>query len=79
MSKYPTTSELKNKEYEQQENGIFEVEDIIDHERTKVGKNWITKYKVTWKGYDEDHDRWMEEKDLSNAKDILRKYKEHCK
>ena len=79
MSKYPTTSELKNKEYEQQENGIFEVEDIIDHERTKVGKNWITKYKVTWKGYDEDHDRWMEEKDLSNAKDILRKYKENCK
>ena len=78
MSKYPTASELQNKANEDQEKGIFEIEDIIDHGRKKVDKKYATKYKVRWKGYDEDHDKWLEEKDLSNAKGILKKHKQHC-
>lgn len=34
------------------------------------------KYKVRWKGFSEDYDEWLEEKDLEGSSELLKEYRE---
>jgi hypothetical protein len=52
--------------------GAYEIDRILEH-RTQEGQ---VKYKVRWIGYNEDHDEWLGEKDLKNARSLLNEYRE---
>jgi hypothetical protein len=53
----------------------FEIEAIISHR-----KLWNKlQYLVSWKGYPSSDNSWLPEKDLTNAKEILKTYKNHLR
>lgn len=43
---------------------IFDIENILERRRRKVGKKWIKEVKVHWKGYPSKFDSWIPESDL---------------
>jgi len=49
----------------------YEVEKIVGEKRSK-GKNY---YKVRWKGYDAENDTWQSARDLRNAPELLKEWK----
>jgi hypothetical protein len=53
----------------------WEVEEILQHKKTR-GKFY---YLIRWKGYTRDHDTWEPASNITNAKDILKKYKQKHK
>jgi hypothetical protein len=49
----------------------YEVEKIVGKKRIK-GKNY---YKVRWKGYDAENDTWQSARDLRNAHELLKEWR----
>lgn len=49
----------------------YEVESIVDEEVV----DGLRRYKIRWKGWDEQHDEWKEASQLSNAQGLIAKYK----
>uniref|UniRef100_A0A1I7WY17 Chromo domain-containing protein n=1 Tax=Heterorhabditis bacteriophora TaxID=37862 RepID=A0A1I7WY17_HETBA len=44
-----------NANSEELEEGVYEVEAVVDHRLRKGG----TEYKVRWKGWSQEHDEWL--------------------
>lgn len=53
---------------------IHEVENILDHSVSGTNKAKM-KYLVSWKGFAEDHNEWLSEKELKNCDMLLVEYK----
>ena len=53
--------------------GFFRIDKVVKH-REEGGE---TEYLVRWKGYDESHDEWKKEQDITSA--ALDEYKEQLK
>lgn len=51
----------------------YEIEAIIDHKRGQVHAGRMSYY-VKWKGYDENENSWVDEKDAEGAKDMIDEY-----
>ena len=49
----------------------YEVEKILDF---KLSKNKKKLFLVKWKGYNEEYNSWEPEENLTNAKQILKKF-----
>jgi len=64
-------SEEENTEEGDEEEEEYEIEVIIDSQRSGKGK---FRYFVKWKGYDEKHNSWVEEDDAGNAGDLIDQY-----
>jgi hypothetical protein len=60
-------SEQNEEEEESEEESEFEVETILDSREEKVGKKFVTKYFIKWKGYDEAENSWEPEENLGNV------------
>lgn len=43
---------------------VYEVEEILDYKKRRVGKKIITEIKVRWKGYPPSFDSWIPQTDL---------------
>ena len=69
-NKNPTPSEI---EMRQGEDGIYEVERILDHKYHKKEKSYD--FLVRWRGYDHTEDNWLSEEDLESAADAVQDYK----
>ena len=53
---------------------LYELERLMDRrERILRGKT-VVEYLVRWKGYGAEHDKWLKQKELGNAKELLRDY-----
>ena len=52
----------------------YEVEKIYGHRDTKRGKKTRREYLVRWKGYGVEHDEYVPEENLANAKGKLQEY-----
>ena len=39
-----------------QKDQIYEIDSVLDHKKRKVGKKWVKKIKVHWKGYPSKYD-----------------------
>ena len=50
----------------------YEVEAIISHRKSGKGRAFLVK----WKGYSSSENTWEPERNLSNAKELLKRYKE---
>ena len=55
------SQELQHVEKDQ----IYEIESVLAHRKRKVGKKWVKKFKVHWKGYPPKFDSWILESDLA--------------
>ena len=53
-----------------------ELDKILDKRTRRKGRSKVlkTQYKVRWKGYGSEHDAWMDESELQNAKGLLQDY-----
>ena len=71
----PTDPEAVNAERDDEE-PEWEVERILDKREIKRGRGYSTEYLVRWKGWGNEHDRWVNQKDLF-AEDLIRQYEEH--
>ena len=49
----------------------YKVEKIVREKKIK-GKNY---YKVQWKGYDTENDTWQSARDLRNARELLKEWR----
>jgi hypothetical protein len=52
-------------------NKSYELERIVKKRTTPTGR---VKYLIRWKGYGSEFDEWRSEKDLANAKDLIRDF-----
>ncbi|CCO34283.1 hypothetical protein BN14_08378 [Rhizoctonia solani AG-1 IB] len=59
-----------------QEMPEYEVEKIVEEKTIKKGNKRIRKYKICWLGYGPEHDWWRTEKELRNAPDIIKAWKQ---
>ena len=50
----------------------WEIEKILNKKKIRE----VDKYLVWWKGFTAEHDTWMREKDLGNAREVLEEFKE---
>jgi hypothetical protein len=50
---------------------MYKIESIISSRITKQGKK---QYLIKWHGYDDKQNTWESERNLSNAKELLRKF-----
>jgi hypothetical protein len=53
--------------------GLFRIDKVVNH-REEGGE---TEYLVRWKGYDQSHDEWKKEQDITSA--ALDEYRERLK
>ena len=52
----------------------YELKRLMDRrERILRGKT-VVEYLVRWKGYGAEHDKWLKQEELGNAKELLRDY-----
>jgi hypothetical protein len=56
------------------EEGHYEIESILMAQPTQNKK--ITQYLIKWKGYPASENLWLPEKELTNAKKLLNKFKQ---
>lgn len=54
----------------------FELERILDKRMIRKGRGLATEYLVKWVGYGPEHDRWLNIKDLGNAKELVQDYED---
>lgn len=68
----PSSDEEENSEEENnsEEDEVYEVEKIVD-EKLYYGK---TRYLVSWKGYNKDHNTWQDVDSLKNCKAALKEW-----
>ena len=69
-SQEPTDCEIQPAEDDE---GDYEVDFITDHKRLR-DRSYM--FKIRWKGYDEDHDTWHAESDLTECADSIQEYME---
>ena len=50
----------------------YEVEKLVDEQKRK-GKLY---YRVRWKGYDAEHDTWQTARDLRNAPELVKAWRQ---
>jgi hypothetical protein len=56
------------------EEGHYEIESILMAQPTRNKKS--TQYLIKWKGYPMSENSWLSEKELTNAKELLNKFKQ---
>ncbi|GAB1527175.1 hypothetical protein RhiTH_010350 [Rhizoctonia solani] len=54
----------------------YEVEKIVEERTIKKGNKRIRQYKIRWLGYSSEHDRWKTEKELRNAPEVIKEWKQ---
>jgi len=55
------------------EEGVYEIEAILEARRNMYGKSRMG-YFVKWKGYGEEENSWIDEKDAGGATELIREY-----
>jgi len=72
MSINPKVLSLNQTETEEEEDGMFEVEEILC--KKKFGANW--KYQIKWQGYGLDQTTWEPIKNLYHVIDMVNDFEE---
>ncbi|QRW19990.1 Retrovirus-related Pol polyprotein from transposon [Rhizoctonia solani] len=54
----------------------YEVEKIVEERTIKKGSKRIRQCKIHWLGYSSEHDRWRTEKELRNAPEVIKEWKQ---
>jgi hypothetical protein len=77
----PLTPLQKTFHFQTNEDNEFEVEEILDHQRSQKHDNIHEdmEYLVKWKGYPTFDNTWEPEENLANCKQMLRAYKKAAK
>ncbi|EIN09440.1 hypothetical protein PUNSTDRAFT_51712 [Punctularia strigosozonata HHB-11173 SS5] len=63
----------KEQESKETNEGEFEIEAIVKHSNSALGKG-IRAYYVKWKGYDDEENSWVTEQDAAGAQELIDAY-----
>lgn len=71
VSRDPPRHHLKTIGHFTEDNGIYEVDTVLNHRTTEEG---ATEYLIKWQGYDDDHNTWEPEENLHSCQETLKNY-----
>ncbi len=67
------TPETQDPQIQEEQQDEYEIEKIVNHYYDRKAKEY--QYEVKWKGYNEDDNLWLHEKDLTNANELISDYR----